>query len=203
MSKLVLASSNRGKLAEFRQGLAGSGLKLLAASDVGLENFPPETGDSYAANARLKAEYGVSSGLPCLADDSGLEVNALGGAPGIYSSRYGGLKSPEARLHYLLGKLRDVPPEARGARFVCALVLLTPQGHSRTFHGKCYGDILMAPRGTGGFGYDPIFYSPELSKSFAEAAEDEKRRVSHRGRALEKFLEWAQSADSQRILSEP
>lgn len=200
--KLVLASSNLGKLAEFRQGLAGSGLELLAAADVGLENFPPETGDSYTANARLKANYGASSGLPCLADDSGLEVNALGGAPGIYSARYGGLESPEARLHYLLGKLRDVPPEARGARFVCALVLVTPQGRSRTFHGECYGDILPAPRGAGGFGYDPIFYSPELGKSFAAASEGEKRRVSHRGRALREFLEWAQSADGQRILGE-
>jgi XTP/dITP diphosphohydrolase len=200
---LVIASQNEGKLREFREALSPLGLTVLAASEVGVRAFPPEEGHSYLENALIKAAHvAVKSKLPSLGDDSGLEVDVLGGAPGLYSARFGGRLSPGERIAHLLGKLRDVPDEKRQARFVCALVLATPSGYAFSFEGSCEGRILQGPQGEGGFGYDPVFYSPELGKSFAEATREEKARVSHRGRALAALAAWLSSDEAAEALRE-
>ena len=122
-----------------------------------------------------------------MADDSGLMVDALGGAPGVYSARYGGLHTDAERIALLLENMKDVPEEARTAQFVCAVTCLLPDGRKIAVQGVCPGVILRAPRGEGGFGYDPVFYLPEFGKTFAELAGEEKNRISHRGRALREF----------------
>lgn len=201
--RLVVATGNPGKVEEFREGLAELDIDLVSAAELGLTRFPPETGSSYEENAFVKAAWAaMQTGLPALADDSGLEVQALGGAPGIYSARFGGELSPGERNAHLLSKLRDVPRGARGAFFVCTVVIATPAGEVKAFDGEVHGEILEGPRGRGGFGYDPVFYSPELGKTFAEASADEKRSVSHRGRALGAFLDWALTPSAQRTLVE-
>lgn len=195
MNELVIATGNEGKLREFRTALSGLPLTLLSARDLGLHDFPPEEGSSYQENAAAKATFVTSrTGLASLGDDSGLEVAALDGAPGLYSARYGSYSSNADRIAYLLQQLRSVPQEARSARFVCVLALATPQGDLYTFQGECEGRILQAPHGKGGFGYDPVFYSPDLGKSFAEADAAEKERVSHRGRALKRLKIWLTSS---------
>ena len=179
---IVLATGNEGKVAEFREILAELGTGVISAKEVGATDFPEETGQSYRENALIKAEHvaGQTNAF-VLADDSGLEVDALNGEPGLYSARFGGTLSSEERVTYLLDKLRDVPEGERGARFVCSLVLISPGGEVNSFEGICEGEILFLPRGRGGFGYDPVFYSRDLEKGFAEATSEEKRRVSHRG----------------------
>ena len=191
--KLVVATSNAGKLAEFREALSRLNLVLLSLTDAGIDSLPAETGASYEENSLLKAGFvALRTGLPALADDSGLEVDALGGAPGVYTARYGGdgLNDGE-RMSYLLKALKDVPAGGRGAAFRSVVVLATPGGEIASFSGETRGFITAGPRGVGGFGYDPIFRSTELGKTFAEAEMPEKRSVSHRGRALAAFLEWA------------
>jgi XTP/dITP diphosphohydrolase len=200
---LVIASQNAGKLHEFREALRPLGFSLLAAAEAGVTSFLPEEGQTYQENALIKAAHvAVKSKLPSLGDDSGLEVEALGGAPGPYSARFGGRLSPGERIAHLLAKLRGVPDEQRQARFVCVLALATPSGHVFTFEGACEGRILQGPRGEGGFGYDPVFYSPELGKSFAEATRKEKARVSHRGRALAALVAWLQCDEAAEALRE-
>ena len=190
-NELVIASGNADKVREFRAALSALPLSLLSAQDVDLKGFPPEDGSTYAENAAVKARYAaVKTGLPSLGDDSGLEVAALNGAPGLYSARYGGLSSSAERLTYLLRQLQNVPQPARSARFVCALALALPTGKTHTFHGACAGHILFSPRGADGFGYDPVFYSLDLGQTFAEASAADKERVSHRGRALKNFKQW-------------
>jgi XTP/dITP diphosphohydrolase len=201
--KLVIASSNPGKIREFRDALRRLDIDLLSAADVGLGPFPEETGASYEENALMKAGFAaLGSGLPALADDSGIEVDALDGAPGIYSARFGGPMTDGERLAHLLQKIRKVPRGARSASFVCTVVLATPGGEVVTFTGECRGEILQGPHGEGGFGYDPIFYSPELGKSFAQANTEEKARVSHRGRALRNFLTWALTPTAKHTMAE-
>ena len=198
---LVIATSNEGKLREFRAALHDADLELLSATDAGVESFPEETGTTYQENAMLKAAHvAVETGLPALADDSGLEVDALDGAPGVYSARFGGALSPGERIAHLLARLRKVPEADRGAGFVCSLVLATPGGAAEAFEGTCRGRILQGPRGASGFGYDPVFFSDDLGKTFAEASDAEKRTVSHRGRALASFRSWLDGADAARIL---
>ena len=200
MNKLVLATGNEGKVLEFQQALTNTSLTLLSASKLGVTTFPEETGSSYEENALGKAGYvALKTRLPSLGDDSGLEVDALDGAPGLYSARFGGKVSSGERIAHLLAKLRRVPPEERGARFVCVLVLATPNGGVRTFRGECRGRLLEGPRGESGFGYDPVFYSPDLGKTFAEATPEEKRSVSHRGRALEAFRVWLDSPQAKKV----
>lgn len=190
--KLVLATRNRGKIEEFRSALAPLGFELLSALELELGVPPEETGQTYEENALIKAAHTAhASGLPALADDSGLEVDALGGAPGIYSARFGGRLSEGERIAHLLQKLRNVPADERGAEFRCTLVLAGPGGKVESFGGSCRGRILAGPRGEGGHGYDPIFWSPELEKTFAEASMEEKATVSHRGRAVVRLLSWA------------
>ncbi|MEX2534335.1 MAG: RdgB/HAM1 family non-canonical purine NTP pyrophosphatase [Trueperaceae bacterium] len=189
---LVLATRNAGKIAELRLALAHLDLELASAVELGLGEGPVEHGHTYEENALIKAAHAAhATGIPALSDDSGLEVDALAGAPGIYSSRFGGALSDGERIAHLLQKLRNVPEEARGAAFVSVLVLARPTGQVKSFNGVCRGRILLGPRGEGGHGYDPIFWSSDLHKTFAEVSAKEKESVSHRGRAVAGFASWA------------
>lgn len=187
--KLVLASKNQHKLLEMEHILRDLGLEVVLESQVGVDVDVEETGTTFLENAALKARAVMeASGMAAIADDSGLMVDALDGAPGVYSARYGNLDSDQARTSYLLENLKDVPAGKRGAQFVSAIVCILPDGREVHAQGTCQGEILFAPRGESGFGYDPVFYSPELKKTFSEATEEEKSTVSHRGRALRAFL---------------
>jgi XTP/dITP diphosphohydrolase len=185
--KLVLASSNPGKLAELRELLAGSGIEPHAQSEFGIGDVE-ETGLSFIENALLKARHAARiSGLPALGDDSGLCVDALGGAPGLYSARYAGTHGDaDANIDKLLAALADVPDERRGAHFHAVLALLRHADDPQPIiaEGSWHGRILRTRRGDGGFGYDPVFFDAELGKSAAEFEPALKNRISHRGRAL-------------------
>jgi len=158
--------------------------RLVTPEEAGIFKVAEETGNSYEDNARQKAlTYATTSRLVALADDSGLEVDALGGAPGINSARFAGKSTDRERVEHLLSLLKEVPPEKRSARFVCVIAIATPEGKVETVRGECHGIIAPEPRGEGGFGYDPVFYFPELGKTLAELPLDVKNRVSHRGRA--------------------
>ena len=185
MQKLLLATNNRGKVREYQSLLAGIPFKLVTPAQQGISLDVPETGSSYEENARLKAvAFTQASGLLTLADDSGLEVDALNGEPGIRSSRYAGEAAGDTdRVKYLLNKLRDVPQEKRTARFRCIIAIAFPDGKVEFCSGTCEGIITFSPRGEEGFGYDPVFYFPELKKTMAELPMDVKNRISHRARA--------------------
>ncbi len=187
--RVFLATTNPGKLRELKRGLAPLGWTFVTPDE--LPYTPPEeTGMSFEDNALLKAAAAAQqTGLPALADDSGLEVDALGGEPGVYSARYGGFKRDVERNLYLLERLKGVPPEKRTARFVAVLVLAYPDGHVEVYRGETEGRILEAPRGHLGFGYDPLFFVPEAGRTFAEMLPDEKARYSHRGKAIRALLE--------------
>lgn len=200
--RVALASENPGKLVEFRDALAWLPIELASAAALGVDAFPAEKGITYEENALMKAAHvALRVGLPALSDDSGLEVDALDGQPGVHTARFGGSGlTPGERIAHLLAQLRGVEGRARAAKFVAVIVLATPGGSVHVFRGESPGYILMGPRGAGGFGYDPVFYSPELKKSFAEASLEEKRRVSHRGRALKAFADWAGSEEGTATL---
>ena len=185
--RLLLATHNRGKLVEFQELLGDLPLELVTLDDIGIQEDVEETGETFSENARVKAlEYARRSGLLTLADDSGLQVDALGGEPGVWSKRYAGEnKSDPERVAYLLDKLRNVPRERRTARFRCVIALATPSGEVYECEGVCEGLIEFAPRGTNGFGYDPVFLFPHRGLTMAELSSDEKNRISHRGRAAE------------------
>lgn len=184
----MLASSNAGKLREFRAALPG--IYLLSAAEAGVTDFPPENGSSYAENAALKAQHVAAiSGLPALADDSGLEVEALGGAPGLFSARYGDKPSDEARMQHLLQELAATGSHRR-ARFVCTLAYATAASETHFFTGSCAGSITQELRGHHGHGYDPIFLSDDLQQTFGEASDAAKAKVSHRMRALAQFKDY-------------
>ena len=185
--QLLAATNNKGKLREYKRMLEPLGFEILSLSDLSLQADPEETGSSFAENARIKAEYVCAlSGLPALADDSGLCVDALDGAPGIYSARYSG-GSDEDNNQKLLQELKDVPTEKRTARFVCAICCAWPDGSFTETEGVCEGKIDFAPAGEEGFGYDPLFLSDEVG-SFGLASPEEKDAVSHRGEALRKLV---------------
>ncbi len=188
MRRLLIATHNRGKLLEYRELFAGLPLDLATLDDVGIPEDVEETGTTFAENARIKAvAYARGSGLLTLADDSGLEVDALGGEPGVYSKRYAGEGAGDAeRINFLLIKMKDVPAEARHARFCCAIAIALPSGQVWEMDGSVDGELLFAPRGTNGFGYDPIFFFPRFGLTMAELPMDEKNKVSHRARAAEK-----------------
>jgi XTP/dITP diphosphohydrolase len=183
--RLLIATNNVGKVREYADLLAGSGFDLCRLADVGLNNQIEETGETFMENARLKAHaYGQASGILTLADDSGLEVDALGGAPGVHSARYAGPGANDAdRIRKLLAALDGVPWEKRTANFRCIIALSWPDGHLETFEGRCDGVIALEPKGTNGFGFDPVFYVPEYDCTMAELPMDVKNRISHRGRA--------------------
>src|SRR5579883_3279837 len=187
MRQLLLATTNLHKLEEYRAIFADVPFQLLSLRDIHLDMDVEETGTTFAENAELKAlAYARASGLTALADDSGLEIDALGGAPGIYSARFAGRETPYAeRFRLILARLQDVPVSQRTARFRCAIALAEPSGYTRVVEGTIEGLIAESPRGENGFGYDPIFLVPEYGKTTAEMAPEEKHRISHRGRAAE------------------
>ena len=189
--RLVVATANVGKLREFRSLLAGLPYELISLAELGLPS-PAETGSSFLENATLKARHAAaSSGFAAVADDSGIEVDALGGAPGVHSARYAGADADDgANNAKLVRALRGVPGEQRRARYRCALVLIdAADAAPLTAEAAWEGFILDAPRGSGGFGYDPYFWLPELDKTAAELTPDEKNRLSHRGKALRALRE--------------
>jgi len=183
--KLLLATNNRGKVGEYRELLRGLPFEIVSPGDIGVDGGVEETGSTFTENARLKATTLCErSGLLTLADDSGLEVDALGGEPGIRSARYAGPGATDRDLvAKLLTNLRGVPPKQRGARFRCVIAIATPQGRVYTRSSTCAGRISDAPRGDFGFGYDPVFLVPELGLTMAELPAETKNRLSHRGRA--------------------
>lgn len=191
MQRIVLASSNTGKLAEIREVLAGSGIELVAQSDLGIADAA-ETGLTFVENALIKARHAArASGLPALGDDSGICVDALGGGPGLYSARYAGEPgNARANIDKLLDALRDVPAGRRGAHFHCTLALLshTDDPAPLIAEGLWRGRILEAPRGERGFGYDPVFVDPEYGPA-GELEPALKNRISHRGLALARLRE--------------
>ena len=183
---LVVATANPGKAVEIRALLPGLTVKTLDAFPE--IEMPPETGDTFEANAVLKAEY-VAKVLNCpaLADDSGLSVDALDGAPGVYSARYGE-GTDEDRYKKLLGALESVPKERRTARFECCMAFARPDVSTLTEEATCEGEIVLSPRGEGGFGYDPVFQLEGRSETMAELPGEEKNRISHRGKAIRAIL---------------
>jgi XTP/dITP diphosphohydrolase len=189
--RLLVATHNRGKLQEFKELFAGMRFELVTLDDVGIHDDVEENGATYAENARAKAlEYARRSGLLTLADDSGLEVDALGGQPGVRSHRFAGdNKTDPERVAFLLDKLRDVPRPKRTARFRCVIAVVDRQGEVRECSGECEGVIEFAPRGSNGFGYDPVFGFPDRGVTMAELPAEEKNKISHRARAAERARE--------------
>lgn len=194
--KLLLSTNNPDKVREFTQILAGLPLELVTPASLGLKLEVQETGATFAENAALKARaFHEASGLPSLADDSGMEVEALDGAPGVYSARYGGLPDGETKNRLLLRQLDEVPWEKRDCRYVAELAIVDERGELHRCQGILKGKVATEPRGRGGFGFDPIFFVPSEGRTLAEMAPEEKNRISHRGKAgrcarrvLEKLL---------------
>jgi XTP/dITP diphosphohydrolase len=185
MNRLLLATSNKGKITEYRQILSGLPYEFVSLKDVGITSDVKEDYPTYRENALHKAQsYAEMSGLMTLADDSGLEVDALGGEPGVLSARYAGENATDKdRVGLLLSNLKDIPLEKRTAKFVCVIALTLPAGKSELYYGECSGLITFEPMGKNGFGYDPVFYFPAQEKTMAELPPEIKNRVSHRGKA--------------------
>lgn len=185
MNKLLIATNNQGKIAEFQELLAGSGIEFVTPAQINLQLEVEEDGSTYQENAAKKAvAFAQASGLISLADDSGLEVNALDGAPGLYSARYSpkpGAKDADRRA-FLLANLKD-KPRPWTAHFHATIAIAMPGGEIEFAEGNCYGEIIPEERGTGGFGYDPIFLLTDLGKTMAELGMEEKNKTSHRARA--------------------
>ena len=188
MATLLIATRNAGKLEEISRLIAGAPIQTVSLADVGVDREVDETGETFEANSTLKAStYARLSGLPTLADDSGLEVDALGGEPGVRSSRYAGDDATDAdRVAFLLGRLQN---EGRGpwrARFRCVIAIAWRHDEVELHSGVCEGMVIDTPRGSNGFGYDPVFLIPDLGRTMAELSSVEKNRVSHRGMAVRK-----------------
>ena len=188
MPKLLLATSNPGKIREYRFLLDGPGYKITTLAEEGIAKVVTESGNDYEQNARLKAiTYAKLSQLTALADDSGLEVDALNGEPGVKSARFAGEAATDAdRVSFLLAKLNGVPWERRTACFKCVIAIATPEGQSKVCYGECHGIIALEAKGENGFGYDPIFFLPEIGKTMAELPSKMKNQISHRARASQK-----------------
>ncbi|MCF2664114.1 XTP/dITP diphosphatase [Oscillibacter valericigenes] len=187
--KFVLATHNPGKLKEMGAILARFGVEVVSPRDLGITVDVEETGTTFAENAMLKAKaICAAAKLPAIADDSGLCVDALNGGPGVYSARYGGEGlDDKGRYMLLLNNMRGQP--TRAAHFACAIACAFPNGDELTAEGRCDGTIAFAPMGEDGFGYDPVFFVPELKKTFGQLTAEEKSAISHRGRALAAFVE--------------
>ena len=187
--KFVLATHNPGKLKEMGDILARFGVEVVSPKDLGITVDVEETGTTFAENAMLKAKaICAAAKLPAIADDSGLCVDALNGGPGVYSARYGGEGlDDKGRYMLLLNSMRGQP--TRAAHFACAIACVFPNGDELTAEGRCDGTIAFAPIGEGGFGYDPVFFVPELKKTFGQLTAEEKSAISHRGKALASFSE--------------
>lgn len=184
--KIVAATNNMGKVKEIRAIFGALGFEVVSQKEMGIDLEVEETGTTFEENALLKARAAAeAAGVPALADDSGLCVDALDGAPGVYSARYAGEGATDAMLvEKLLKNMKEVSDEERGAQFVSAVAFVTPDGREYTARGSADGVITHAPVGDGGFGYDPVFYSNELGKTYAEMSAQEKNSISHRYRAL-------------------
>ena len=196
MRQIVIGTTNLGKMNEYQVLLAGANVRLLSLRDVGLSAMDvEETGTTFIENARIKAlTYAKASGKWALADDSGLCVDALGGAPGVYSARYGDIHTAEGRRKYLLDQLRDVPEEKRTAYFECVIVVASPDGIIAQTEGRCYGRIALAEFDEGkGFGYDPLYIPEGYDKTFGQLDELIKHELSHRGIAAKKMVELLQN----------
>lgn len=188
--QLLMATHNQGKVRELARLLADLPLQLVSLDDVGVDWEVEETGETFEANARLKAEgYSRATQLLTLADDSGLEVDVLDGAPGVYSARYGGQPTDVDRYRLVLSQLATVPDERRQARFRCVVAIAAPQQATQFAQGVVEGLIAHAPRGANGFGYDPIFWLPERGLTMAELSHDEKNQISHRGQAVRRAID--------------
>ena len=187
--KFVLATHNPGKLAEMKAILSELGVEVVSPAEAGVEVDVEETGTTFAENAMLKARaVCAAAGLPAIADDSGLCVDALNGGPGVYSARYGGEELDDRKRRLLL--LRNLRGQTtRAAHFTCAVACAFPDGDTLTAEGRCDGAIAFAPLGEGGFGYDPVFLIPEKGKTFGQLSPEEKSAISHRGKALAAFVE--------------
>ena len=186
--KLVLASKNEKKLREMDEILSSLGIEVISEAQAGVDVEVEETGTTFEENSLLKAKVVMeASGLPAIADDSGLCVDALGGAPGVYSARYGGPELDDTGRYRLL--LENMKGQPRGARFVSVITCCFSNGDVLTARGECPGTIAFAPMGEGGFGYDPVFFLPKLKKTFAQLTPEEKNAISHRGLALRAFRE--------------
>ncbi len=195
--KVVLASKNKHKLVEISKITEKFNMELVLQSDLGVDIDVEETGTTFEENSYLKAEAVMkATGLPALADDSGIAVDALNGEPGIYSARYGFDESLDdwGRLQLLLKNTEHVPDGQRQAQFVCVITMVTPEGQTIQARGEIHGELLRQPRGENGFGYDPIFYYPPAGMSTAEMAPEDKNEVSHRGNALKVFYEKLKEA---------
>jgi len=188
IEQILLATNNQGKVREYKSMLQGLPYQLVTLAEQGISTSVSETGKSLEENATLKATaFAAESRLLTLSDDSGLEVDALGGEPGPRSARYAGENASDTeRINYLLARLEGVPREKRTARFRCVIAIAAPGGEVELCYGECPGVITFAPRGEQGFGYDPIFYLPELDKTMAELSLPLKNQISHRGQAARK-----------------
>lgn len=195
--KVVLASKNKHKLVEISQITKKFDMELVLESDLGVDIDVEETGTTFEENSFLKANAVMqATGLPALADDSGIAVDALNGEPGIYSARYGfdDTLDDAGRVQLLLKNMENVPDGQRQAKFVCVITLVTPDGKTIQARGEIHGEVLREVRGEGGFGYDPIFYYPPFGKTLAQVAPEEKNQVSHRAKALQVFYEKLKEA---------
>lgn len=190
MKRIVLATKNKGKIKEMRELLAPMNIEVLSLADFSPVDDAEENGATFAENAMLKARYYFAhTGTPCLADDSGLEVDALGGRPGVYSARYSGEDATDAANNVkVLQEMEGIEKDKRTARFRCAMALVG-EGVELTTDGTCEGALLTEERGQGGFGYDPIFYVPKFDRTLAEMSSEEKNSISHRGAAVRKMAD--------------
>ena len=195
--KVVLASKNKHKLVEISKITEKFGIELVLQSELGIDIDVEETGTTFEENSYIKAEAVMkATGLPALADDSGIAVDALNGEPGVYSARYGFDDTLDdwGRLELLLKNTEQVPDGQRQAQFVCVITMVTPEGRVIQARGEIHGELTRQPRGENGFGYDPIFYYPPFGKTTAELSPEEKNGVSHRGNALRVFYEKMKEA---------
>lgn len=195
--KVVLASKNKHKLAEISKITEKFDMELVLESELGVDIDVEETGTTFEENSFLKANAVMqATGLPALADDSGIAVDALNGEPGIYSARYGfdDTLDDAGRVQLLLRNMEAVPDGQRQAQFVCVITLVTPEGKTIQARGEVHGEVLRETRGEGGFGYDPVFYYPPFGKTLAQVSAEEKNQVSHRAKALKIFYEKLKEA---------
>lgn len=188
--EFVLASNNKKKIAELQAILSSKlpNVKILSLNDIGFTDEIEENGTTFEENSIIKASVPARLGYIGIADDSGLCVNALGGAPGIYSARYSGGKD-EDNINLLLENMKNVPDEERGAYFVCAMSCVFPDGKTISVRGEVHGKILTERQGEGGFGYDPVFFYPPFDKTFSQLTSEEKNTISHRANAIQKLTE--------------
>ena len=190
--KFIIATNNKKKLKELSAILGALGVEAVSLAEAGIESDVEETGKTFEENSRLKAVAAMEiANLPAIADDSGLEVDALGGEPGIYSARYGGdlCRDDTERYEYLLKNMENVPDGKRSARFVSVITCTVPDGREVVARGEIEGEILRAPVGEGGFGYDPIFFVPEENMTTAEMSAERKNEISHRAKSLKIMAE--------------